>query len=325
MELAEKKEMLPEDIGRVADFFKKNNHNEIRLMGGEPTLHPQFKEIIERVLSSGLNIKLFTNGIFPKELAHWLAKKEKAISYSINLSTPTFQEKISRMALADNLKILKRGLEISAAVTIDSLDFCDEQVINFIEENGIKSTRIGIANILIGDPNWLMNERYKDFGLIISLLVNRLKQAGVLKISLNCGFTPCMFDKKIIERFLKDGVLIRGWGCKGKKGSFDISADLSVSPCFVLEDLKIKNILDFKNLEAVDKFMDNLVRYTVRASSLFIPEPCRKCSHYKIFECSGPCLGSVVNNNQKRALENFQKTFHFRFIRDLLYFCRNWI
>ena len=68
-----KKEMSLADFERLLVFLKNNRQNEVRLMGGEPTLHSQFKEIVDLALSHSLKVKIFTNGFFSEDLAHWLA------------------------------------------------------------------------------------------------------------------------------------------------------------------------------------------------------------------------------------------------------------
>lgn len=323
MNIVTKKEMPLNDILRLADFLKKNKQNKIRLMGGEPTLHSQFKPIISHILSRNLKIKVFTNGLFSQELAHWLSEKGGSIQYIINLTVSGFQSEYGKRIIENNLKTLKNS-EIVAAITINSLDFEDEPIIDFIKKNKIESVRCGIANDLIGDSNWLDFEHYKKFGSIIAFLTDKLREAGVSKIILNCGFTPCMFQASQINDLLKSGVEILGWGCKGKKGVFDVSTDLSIFPCFVLTNFKAKNIFDFKDLKMAKKFLENLIFFS--ADELFRFEPCEDCLYFKRFECRGPCRGWVINNlNRQKTFANFPKPLYYKIIYNLLYFSRNWL
>ena len=324
MRRAEKEEMSLEDVRKIIYFLKKNSQEEIRLMGGEPTLHPQFKEIVDFILSQGLKIRLFTNGLFSPELTDWLNKKGIFIKYMINLTTPAFLLETSerKRLIENNLKILKKNAEIIAAITIDNLDFKDEPIINFLKKIEIKFVRLGIANVPI-DSNWLKWEQYKDFGLIVTSFINKLRKISVTKINFNCGFTPCMFTQKQIIDFQEAGIKINGWGCDGKKGAFDVSTDLSIFPCFILENFKAKNLFDFKNLKTAKKFLENLVNYSIFNLSLFVLEHCKNCSYYKT-KCPGPCFGNfAINPGDKEPFKNFQNTFYFKFIYNLLYLFRN--
>jgi len=56
------------DIKRVFDYFKSRNRNSnkkkhLQLTGGEPTIHPEFFEIMQLGLEYGYVIRLQTNGL----------------------------------------------------------------------------------------------------------------------------------------------------------------------------------------------------------------------------------------------------------------------
>lgn len=69
------------DFNYVLNFQKRNNMGEVRLIGGEPTLHPQFKEIINRIINSRCfrRILIFSNFTFSEDIADFLVSKSKEI------------------------------------------------------------------------------------------------------------------------------------------------------------------------------------------------------------------------------------------------------
>ncbi len=320
MKSAAKKEMDFSDLKRVMKFLKDSGQSEIRLMGGEPTLHSQFREVVDLILSQDLKIRLFTNGLFPEELAEWLAVKGNQIHYVFNFTTPAFQMGAGKKIIRKNLRVLKNQ-EVYASITIDSLKFSSQPFIGLIKEYNISRVRLGIANFLIGNSHWLKFDQYKDFGSVIFLLINKLKEAGVIHISLNCGFVPCMFSSEQICELKTEGVKINGWGCKGKFGAFDVSTDLSIFPCFVAEDIKAKNLFDFNDLRKAAGFFQKLLRYYPINSGFLLTGKCGDCPYLKNSKCSGPCLGYI--NNSNNALKNIQNNFYFKSIYRLLYFFRN--
>ena len=324
MKWAAKKEMSFADLQKIVDFLKKYGRNEIKLMGGEPTLHSRFKEIIDFILDSGFKIYLFTNGLFAPELAVWLGEKKSSIEYTINLTTPAFQSEAGKKILENNLRILRENAKITAAITIDDLNFNYDPLIDFMKKNKIEAANINIANNLIGASNWLKWDQYKSFGSVVVSLVKKLSGINVLEISLSCGFVPCMFTQKQIEEFNKAGITMNSWGCDSKKGAFDISTDLNAFPCFVLEDFKAKNLFDFKDAQTVKKFLENLFFYA--SDELLKFEPCHECLYFKRLECRGPCKGWVINNlNKQKIFANLPKTFYYKIIYNLLHLSRNWI
>ena len=58
----------------------------ISLIGGEPTLHSKFREIVQLVLSSGRKVILMTNLIMEREVLSWLLDQE--ITLGINVDSP---------------------------------------------------------------------------------------------------------------------------------------------------------------------------------------------------------------------------------------------
>jgi pyruvate formate lyase activating enzyme len=54
------------------DFLKRSGINEIRLIGGEPTLHPHLEELVHWLRELGFKVKLDTNGSQPETLAKLL-------------------------------------------------------------------------------------------------------------------------------------------------------------------------------------------------------------------------------------------------------------
>ena len=63
-------ELSKEQIIRTVDELYRLGTFEIRLTGGEPTLHPDFFEIVEYIEKKGFFISLATNGLWNDEMIH---------------------------------------------------------------------------------------------------------------------------------------------------------------------------------------------------------------------------------------------------------------
>jgi SynChlorMet cassette radical SAM/SPASM protein ScmF len=64
-----------------------------KLTGGEPMLHPQFREIVEVLSAEGLSLNMETNGtLMTKEMAHFLREKSKVWCISVSIDSPVAAE-----------------------------------------------------------------------------------------------------------------------------------------------------------------------------------------------------------------------------------------
>ena len=64
-----------------------------KLTGGEPLLHPQFKEVVEMLTAEGLSMNMETNGtLMTKEMAHFLKEKSKVSFISVSIDSPVPDE-----------------------------------------------------------------------------------------------------------------------------------------------------------------------------------------------------------------------------------------
>ena len=51
---------------QICDLFSENGIGHIKIMGGEPTLHPEFKDFVAYSQTKFAHIHLFTNGVTNK-------------------------------------------------------------------------------------------------------------------------------------------------------------------------------------------------------------------------------------------------------------------
>lgn len=323
MDKAKKKEMDISDFEKVLDFLEKDGQKEVRLMGGEPTLHSQFRQIVDLAIVRGFKINLFTNGFFSGDLAEWLAETGGLVEYSFNLSAIVSEKSFPRREAAErNLEKLQKASRVYGSVNIDSIKYEEYvPVIRLIEKNNLDHVRIGLAANMVTNTSDGVKKDYAGVVETMLRVIGELKMKnGYLKITLSCGLSPCMFEKKQLDELSRQKVEIRGWGCAGKMSDFDITADLEILPCFYAEDAKEKKLTDFKNLFSIRRFSSGLFRYLTKGPSFHTLENCRACPHFKRRKCSGACLGYIMNNPQdKKELARFKKSFFFRVFKKMIF------
>ncbi len=79
----------PEPLFAAVKEAKNLGLTRAKLTGGEPLLHPRFKEIAAGLSDMGLTMNMETNGtLMTRELAHWLKNNTKVGSISVSLDDP---------------------------------------------------------------------------------------------------------------------------------------------------------------------------------------------------------------------------------------------
>lgn len=262
----------------------------VNLMGGEPTLHKNFLELIEVTLDLGLDIDLFTNGFFDQKVEDFLiSKKEKINTYHINVTTPDYARIEKRDKVNDFIGRVVKTSNVSLEVTVDDLD-----LVKYLKIFDRVGKNINNVSVRIGVDGYYLNQggfdvgKYNQVGDMVMELVDYLIKNKVKSVWLS-EIYRCMFDEKQMTRLTdSSNVIISGFGCLSKRAGVDIKTDLKVIRCFSFEAF---NGIDF-NQKPLQKIKNILDKRMERKSKMSLPLICRKCKQhgYKIGMCPGPCL-----------------------------------
>lgn len=269
------------------DFLSRSGIPEVRLLGGEPTLHPDFLWFVERSIENGFKPVLFSNGLLSARTAADLQRfRSTDVQIVINVNDPDSQSIKETQAQRDTWSRLAAfcmlGFNIHKPNT--SLDF----LVDLTEKFELRrSIRLGLAHPrLDGSNDYLLPKNYPQVGERIHDFYGKARQRGI-RVEFDCGFVPCMFPAALLKTLIADvGTFVSGCGPIP-----DILPDGTVTHCYPLASVS-RCSLDKKNVSAGLK---RKLEYPLQLyRKLGIYQECLQCPLKKGGVCGGGCLSAAM-------------------------------
>jgi len=276
------------------DFLDRSNIDEIRLIGGEPSLHPRFPEIIQRAVKRGKRILIFTHGLLTESaLTSLEVLPPERVTVLVNMNASRSGDEPSQKEETHRRKTLLRlGGRVQLGFTIFQPDFELDFLIPLMVETGCqKSVRLGIAQpSLNGRNRYLHPKQYISVGRRLADWAERAGRLGIW-MGFDCGFVRCMFSESDLERLNKAGAGI-AYRCNP---ILDIDLKDKALHCFPLGDkfqTDLKLTLTAGELRAI---LEDKAKPYRRAG---IYKECTICSYKQNGECMGGCLAAAIRRFQ---------------------------
>lgn len=277
----------------ILDFLETNHFPELRLLGGEPTLHPDFAEIVSIAVSRGLKIQLFTNAVIPKAAFDAVCRYHDHIGVLANINHPSTYSTKEWDKVCRTLKCLGNQLEISFNIYHPEFDltFISDLIDNF---SLMRKVRLGIAAPIIGGKNRFV--RYQDYSIIGDRLISQMSllESRDIAFHFDCGFTCCMFNEKhgpVLFNSLIDVI-------SKCNHPIDIGTDLSVWPCFPLSQFKMGKITRDTKMSDIEKAIHSILE---PFRILGMKDECADCKFKKRQQCMGGCIAHCIRAFQENG------------------------
>lgn len=284
---------------RVLDFIQQSGLDELRLLGGEPTLHPEFINFLKIGLKKGLNIRVFSNGMMTADLvSDILLLNDPKLSFVINSVDPdTYPDEYKNQSPV----LTKLGSRASIGINIyqpgQNLDY----LIPMIKRHHLaEEIRIGLAHPTVPPGNQSLHPKfYPIVGDRLWDFYQELSEHHI-RLTLDCGFVPCMFPDELKSLLMKQNPDL-GLRCNPV---LDVLPDEKVISCFPLHSLGTKTLNEFQGTEDIRKeFLRDLAPY----ESTGIYPHCIKCEYFISKVCHGGCRAQVINRflgpNRKQGIK----------------------
>lgn len=264
----------------------------IALLGGEPTIHPQFDDMLNYIILKQLNSErkikflLISNGDNIEKHISKL-KEIKNTSILLNISSMLSDEEV-----LNKLNILtKNNIHFVPSFTVSTYSILNN--LKFICDNfkTIEKFRIASASdsLQTSFDYFTINKKY-------ILEAYRYLTKENREISMDCTKIPkCVFTKKEWDDFDFLNVVYRGenpMGASCSSSMGDILPDGTITHCMPLYNMKHEKLKysDFDNVFQAFTYTHRLLVPRV-IEKMEKSDKCKNCIEYKTGRCFAGCLG----------------------------------
>lgn len=313
-----------EDIKVFAEYFRKNGLMEVRLTGGEPTLHSHFQEIVDVFLDKHIYVSVATNGCWSSEILEYF-KRKKNIFLIISVDGPEYIQDTYRSNSYNNLiknisELRKYNKEIrirfNTVLTKENylkleglFELADKFSIEYINFIPLKP-QLRSANI---KEKMLNATQYKE---AVNLMVTLRKKYG---IKFNTSILASETEEILKDNLYKkrkhcsagtegtnldydfDKRTYRMYGCAYSPAA-DLKWESNIKDYLVAGEFTIENVECFKDIWNNDACW-KIFRQKIK------PLECRQCERYGK-GCVGACVIQNLDYKKLETSENAQEELY---------------
>jgi hypothetical protein len=185
--------LQPAGFLAALDFLERARVVQLRLLGGEPMLHPDFAWMLTRALERGFSVLVYSGGLIPHAILRKLERlPPEKVTVLVNVAVPGEAPPcdLSRQTLVFS----RLGLRALPSLEILSPSLRLDFLLELIDRHGLaRGVRLGLAFLgKSGSDVVLPSRPHTEVGRRIVAFAQRARQLGV-KVELHRGGRPCLF------------------------------------------------------------------------------------------------------------------------------------
>lgn len=269
------------DFETFVRFCERENIDIIHVTGGEPSLHPNFENIIRR-LSAISSLVIYSN-LCKKDFVGPAFQYEKSIDVLANINCRDSYTDTEWTAITDNIRRLAGlGIRVTFSHTfVSETSLADEfeQIFRLMKENGVDRLRISQALVSAAGNLSMTRQGIRCLYGYVSENIVSWAQLGY-RVYFDCPVPACYLPRPVFEHLYALGVI--GTRCLSK---LFVLPDLKVTHCYQTMDCKDGPVLSENSTYDVLMAWSAAVleaKYSLRNTSA--------CSHCRIIDPdNAPC------------------------------------
>ncbi len=300
----------------------------INFMGGEPTLHPRFTDMLSRTLENMQPftfLGIFTNGLMPDKaldlLLQTVGRKgsiERHIQFSILLNWQTMENTTeknhSRCREVAEALLSKNGYGLMFSLNLYSIkqDLATQcrEIDEIYQDLGLPpgqhyKIRVSPAFPVVGEEeNVNVSLPIRDYPKMGRMMLDLLDEFPQMCFRFDCSFPPCLLDEireeeyPLVEKIFYHGSQsvpnITEWQDKDLYFGCADDSPMDIDPkgdafnCFPFHNFKLANVKDFKEINELSVRKMH-TKFLNHVFEAEPKEPCKSCPHYMV-RCSSGCF-----------------------------------
>lgn len=293
--------MAMSDVEKVIGFLKRSNHPFFRVMGGEPTLYPEFPRILQMALENGMRVDVLSNATWPDSYNSMFQRiSPRRLFFLLNVDHPDRYVSNIWERIEQNLAAVAGRDSVTLSFNIFEKQPRYEYVLELTKKYCINNVRMSFSLPVVGANNaYLKLEDYKAMAPFVVEFARRAEESGV-QVRMDNAVPLCMFSyEQAGELFIKGVVdLQRNMHCEPV---IDIGPDLNVWCCFCLSKMWNRHLDEFKDLQEIQAYYRKAMG--LYQSRLYPMDECNDCRYRELWGCQGGCLTHAVMKHGELSLD----------------------
>lgn len=268
------------------------------LIGGEPTLYPNFFELVKYISSKGIKVSLATNGRKLSDISFASNLMESGIN-SVNISLKgTSEEEYIKFtksyglieAISGYKNLLElgfRNVSLSYVIVDDNKKKFDE-MIELIESYNLKNIVFQFVKPVLTLDNHTDTFDIEKMGKFVTYIYKQMKKTRS-NYCLEISFPLCAVDKQILEKLIQENRITTC--CHISKGSGVIfDTDFKILPCNHFAEFPYsEEKIGLKSSKEIYEFLYTDTCNNLRRTAGSYPSTkCVDCDKWEI--CGGGCF-----------------------------------
>lgn len=332
-----KQKDLPLDaIMNIIPYLGKMGLMEIRLTGGEPTLHKDFKTIVKAFRDNKIYVSVATNGMWSREILDFFCESPDLwliISIDGNEETHNKYRYNTYQKIVRNLKILR---EKNPNIRIRFNTVLTKETIETLEESFALANKLAVESItFIPLRPQVRDAQIREKMISSEDFMHAFEHMVLLKNKYKVKFTTSIetiYKKEVI----KDKVFKKRSSCAAGREGMNLDYDYnnkrfivygcSYSPASDLEaDQKIRapflaGTFSFGKAEELFDIWSDDKCWEIYRKMEYKSLECRTCSYYKI-ACAGSCPIQNIDYSKLDVKKDVIKQLQWQMQRNGEWYC----